>query len=83
MGQYRFEGYVRTRGAGTGGAGAHLRISGSTPTPVLHGDAEWTMLSYTFEVDDPTREVTLVCELKGNKGEAWFDTSSLKIRKIE
>jgi spore coat protein H len=83
MGQYRFEGYVRTRGAGAGGAGAHLRISGSTPAPVLHGDAEWTMLSYTFEVDDPTREVTLVCELKGNKGEAWFDTSSLKLRKIE
>jgi spore coat protein H len=83
MGQYRFEGYVRTRGAGVGGAGAHLRISGATPAPVLHGDAEWTMLGYTFEVDDPTREVTLVCELKGNKGEAWFDTSSLKIRKIE
>jgi spore coat protein H len=83
MGQYRLEGYARTRGAGIGASGAHLRISGATPMPVLHGDAEWTMLSYTFAVDDATREVTLVCELKGNKGEAWFDTSSLKVRKIE
>lgn len=82
-GRYRLEGYVRTRGVGLGGAGAHLRVSGATPTPVLHGDAEWTMVGYTFEVDDPGREVTLVCELKGNKGEAWFDTSSLKLRKIE
>jgi len=83
MGQYKLEGYVRTRMAGAGLNGAHLRISGIQPPPVLHGDSEWTMLSFPFEVLEPAREVTLVCELKGNKGEAWFDTSSLKVRRLE
>jgi hypothetical protein len=83
QGQYRFEGYARTRGAGGGDAGAQLRISGVTSVPPLHGDSEWTMLNFTFGVSEPTREVVLVCELKGNRGEAWFDTSSLKIRRVE
>jgi spore coat protein H len=82
-GQYRVEGYVRTRGAGMGAAGAQLRISGVTVMPTLHGDNKWTMLNFPFEVAELTREVTVVCELKGGSGEAWFDTSSLKIRRIE
>ena len=53
------------------------------PDLPLHGDSEWTMLNFTFDVSEPTREVVLVCELKGNRGEAWFDTSSLKIRRVE
>ncbi len=83
IGQYRFEGYVRTRGAGLGNTGAHLRVSGTQSVPVLHGDNEWTLLNFTFEVFEPTRDVELVCELKGNKGEAWFDTNSLKIRQVQ
>src|SRR5262249_16823940 len=83
IGQYRVEGYVRTQDAGLGAAGAGVRISGMTAMPVLHGDSEWTMVSFPFEVMEPTREVVVVCELKGNRGEAWFDTSSLKIRRIE
>jgi hypothetical protein len=82
-GQYRFEGYVRTRHAGQGALGAQLRMSGVTALPVLHGDAEWTMLNFNFEIAEPNRDVWLVCELKGSQGEAWFDISSLKIRKIE
>jgi hypothetical protein len=83
IGSYKFEGYTRTRGAGSGEHGAHLRISGAVATPVLHGDTEWVMLSFPFEVTEPTREVELVCELKGPQGEAWFDTTTLKIRQVK
>lgn len=82
-GQYRFEGYGRTRSAGEGSAGAQLRVSGATSVPTLHGDSEWVMLNFEFEVTEPDREIELVCELKGNRGEAWFDTTSLKLRHVE
>jgi len=83
-GRYIFEGYSRTRGAGSGSeSGATLRISGTRRGAVLNGDSQWTMLSFPFEVPEASRDIELICELKGASGEAWFDTTSLKVRRAE
>jgi hypothetical protein len=83
QGRYRFEGEVKTRGADRNGdSGATLRISGAQRRPALKGDAEWTRISFPFEVHEPFQQVELICEFRSGRGEAWFDTASLKIRKV-
>jgi hypothetical protein len=83
-GRYRFEGFGKTAGTGRDSdSGAQLRISGSPARPSLRGDSDWTKLSFGFEVPEPGMEVELVCELKGPKGEAWFDAGSLRLRRVE
>lgn len=83
-GRYRLEGLAKTKSAGREpDAGATLRISGSPTRPTLHGDSDWTVLKFTFDVDEPERDVEIVCELRGTRGEAWFDSGMLKLRKIE
>jgi len=82
-GHYRFEGFAKTHGAGRATDGADLRISGGTPQQQLRGDTDWTKVSFEFEVPEPEGDVELVCELKGTRGEAWFDVNSLKLRRLE
>jgi spore coat protein H len=83
-GRYRFEGYARTRGVNRNGdSGAALRISGSQTRQVLNGDTGWMLLTFQFDVRESNQDVELVCELKGNRGEAWFDASSLRLRRIQ
>jgi hypothetical protein len=77
-GLYRFEGRVKTKGVGTSG-GVSLRVSGArVPLRVLEDD-EWTLLSFGLQVEDILTEVELVCELRSNGGEAWFDEGSLRL----
>jgi spore coat protein H len=84
-GKYRFEGNAR----GTKiepmqneiGLGAGIRISGDKRQNKLVGDAGWTPLQHEIQIDGADREVELVCELRANKGEAFFDTESLQLRK--
>ena len=84
-GSYRFEGRVRTTGVqglkDGRGDGAGLRISGvgTTRTNGVSGDADWTLLSYDFEVPAPEGKVILVGELRASRGEAWFDAESLRV----
>jgi hypothetical protein len=75
-GQYRFEGRVRTEDAGGSGS-VRLRISGSQSERHSDTDGEWSLLSYTFEADEPV--VVLVCEFEGRRGQAWFDAASLRL----
>jgi hypothetical protein len=83
-GRYRFEGMARSKGtARNGDSGVSLRISGSPTRPSLRGDNDWAKLSFPFEVPQPGIEVELVCELKGNRGEAWFDADSLQLKKVQ
>lgn len=84
QGRYRLEGMVSTKGvARNGDSGATLRISGSQSRQMVQGEAEWSAVSFPFEVREPFGEVELICELKGNRGEAWFDLDSLKLRRLE
>jgi spore coat protein H len=84
-GQYRFEGRVKVAGVGgyrsERGEGAGLRISGSPRPNRVSGDSDWKLVSFNFPVEGFPREVELVCELSAARGQAWFDLSSLKLRK--
>ena len=81
-GKYRFEARVKTAGviANDDGKnkGAALRISGgSKGTEFAEGDSAWKPLAYTF--DAPGGDVILVAELRGQKGDAWFERDALRI----
>ncbi len=83
-GRYRFEGRVRCREvAGDDGrdrTGACLRVDGATSTRRLVGTCGWTALSHRFRVGrGRPSEVDLVCELRCDGGEAWFDKRSLRV----
>ena len=83
-GRYVFEGPCRTSGVASASgtnAGAGLRISGAQHTTRLAGDADWQPTEFAFEVGEESRNVVLVCELKGSAGEAWFDPDGLKLRR--
>ena len=82
-GRYRFEGFAKTRCPARNDAGADLRISRGTPRQVLRGETDWSKLGFEFDVEDPEGNVELICELKGTRGEAWFDINSLKLRRLE
>jgi spore coat protein CotH len=83
-GRYRLEGRARTQtvtpdpGDVRGGAG--LRISGRPRfTQKLVGTADWTDIAFEFEIPEGVRETELRCELRAGKGEAWFQTESLRL----
>jgi len=87
-GRYVFEARVRTAGVeplekdvNTKGVGAGIRHSkGLAREHGLKGDHDWQKVEHEFTVADESGEVTLLCELRAEKGEAWFDLNSLKLR---
>ena len=87
-GRYRFEGMARSSGivplAGDKkGPGAGLRISQQSRTNSLISDKTWTRVAFEFEAASPDDEVDLVCELRAQKGEVWFDADSLQLVRIK
>jgi spore coat protein CotH len=85
-GVYRFEGMLRTSAVKLGSApfegGAGFRISRGAIPQGLSGTQEWRRFTYSFEVPEGGKDVDLVCELRATGGEAWFDTSSLRIVRL-
>jgi spore coat protein H len=82
-GRYRFEGMARTAGV-TGVAnrddqGAVLRLAGKPVSKRLTGDSPWEMLTCEFEVTEASAPIELQCELRGEKGAAFFDANSLRL----
>ena len=88
-GDYVFEGRARTAGVvqlekdvATKGVGAGLRQSqGQSRKHSLVGDTEWQHVEYEFSIENEPTDISLICELRAEKGEAWFDVESLKLRK--
>jgi hypothetical protein len=80
-GSYRFEAKVRT--AGVSGEGAGLRISGGDRSKMkfVKGDSEWQTVEFPF--DSGGGDVTLVAELRADKGEAWFQNESLQLVQLQ
>jgi hypothetical protein len=81
-GRYRFEANVKTVGVvptdDSKNRGAALRISGgSKGTEYAEGDSGWKTIHYNIESQGA--DVVLVAELRGQKGEAWFDRDSLRL----
>jgi hypothetical protein len=85
-GAYRFEGKVRTRDVKpssaepTGGAG--LRVAGNPVASSLSGTQDWQNFAYSFRVPENGGMVQVICELRASQGEAWFDTSSLRVVRL-
>jgi hypothetical protein len=61
--------------------GAGVRISGSQRSQRLTGDTSWTPATFDIDVNEGSREVVLVCELRATLGEAWFDLGGMKLRR--
>jgi hypothetical protein len=80
-GSYRFEAKVRT--AAVSGEGAGLRISGGDRSKMkfVKGDSDWQTVEFPF--DSAGGDITLVAELRGDKGEAWFDNDSLQLVQLQ
>lgn len=85
-GRYRLSARARAIGvralADGPGAGAGLRISGSSRDHRLEGDSGWTLLRYEFQVSEALREVELVAELRAAAGQVLFDSGSLQLQKL-
>lgn len=80
-GRYRLEGKVKTQdvsvdpGDRRGGAGFRV----GTRRQVVSGTTDWTDLGLDFVVQDGLGEVELACDLRAAKGEAWFESDSLRL----
>jgi spore coat protein H len=87
-GRYRFEGLAHCAGVEIlprrKGGGAALAVSASRQyaSGLLKGDAAWQKLSCEFEVA-AREEVELACELRAQKGEVWFEESSLQLVRLK
>ncbi|MCI0539289.1 MAG: CotH kinase family protein [Verrucomicrobiales bacterium] len=86
-GRYQFEGRIRVTGVmiddGDIRGGAGLRISKGTMPQKLTGTSEWVDYRYPFAVEDDVTEVELISELRAANGEASFDTSSLRLIRLQ
>lgn len=89
-GRYRLEGVAKAKEVATTVAdgksvGAGLRISGATEPRKnqVTGSSGWEKLAYEFDVASGPQEVDLVCELRGGKGEVWFEVESLRLVKVK
>jgi hypothetical protein len=80
-GHYRLEARLKTRGIvadlGDSRAGAGLRIGSDRPSKYVAGDSDWSDVSQEFSIDDGLREVQILCEFRGAKGEASFQSVRL------
>jgi spore coat protein H len=87
-GNYRLEGLVRTRGVQPLPYGRHqgpaLRIQGgeesSAPVPA---NSDWRPVTVEFKIQRPGEETTVMCELRAEAGEAWFDRDAFKLSRLE
>jgi spore coat protein H len=80
-GKYRFSAQVRTAGVSPEGAG--LRISGGprNEDATAKGDTPWKKVEFTF--DSGGGDVVLVADLRGDKGEVWYQQESLQLTQVK
>jgi hypothetical protein len=48
----------------------------------LTGTSDWQEIRHEFELRQPVADLQIQCALQAATGEAWFDLSSLKIRRL-
>ncbi len=86
-GKYRFEAQAKVSnvdGPGDGsGEGAGIRVSGGSRAGKngLKGSSQWQKLAYEF--DSTGAEITLVAELRAQKGEVWFQSGSFQLVRVQ
>ena len=62
--------------------GGLIPVFTNTPQQRLIGDKEWTTVTHEFELRQPLADLQIQCALQASSGAAWFDLSSLKIRRV-
>lgn len=81
-GQYQLVGKVKLEGAEFAPAvtrpGATLRVSGERLSTMTTNATDWTTMTYDFSVSG-VMDYEVVCEFRGSKGRAIFDTDSLRV----
>lgn len=85
-GHYQFLGRIKTEevvpaSVSVRGSGAGLRISGRPRQEGLVGSVDWRELRYDFRVKE-TEEIELICDLRAQRGRAFFEASSLKLKRL-
>ena len=85
QGSYEFEATIATRGVEPApdetGRGAGIRISGGRRDNQVAGDSKGQKVVFAFDVQEPTRELVLVNELRATRGEAIFLAPTLVKKK--
>ncbi len=85
-GHYRFEARIKTKGVvlnpADQRAGAGLRTSRHRTGQKNAGDLDWTPIHFDFDVTEDETDKELICELRANKGEIWYDLNSLKLKRL-
>ena len=81
-----------TRGASWGwfpyGASRDRQLGGLIPAVTnsveqrLTGTVDWKNITHEFELRQPIADLQIQCVLQAHAGEAWFDLSSLKVRRL-
>ena len=71
--------YVETRDLQMGGL---IPVVAGSVEQRLVGDADWKTITHEFELRQPLADLQIQCVLQGTAGEAWFDTSSITIRRV-
>ncbi len=87
-GNYRFAGRICTSGVKPLEFGTHhgaaLRVLGKAErSPGIVGDGKWREVFVDFRVADIPTDLSLLCELRGRAGQAWFDVGSLQLVRLE
>lgn len=87
-GSYRFVGRICTSGVKSLEFGNHhgaaLRVLGKPErSPGIVGDGKWREVFVDFRVADIPTDLSLLCELRGRAGQAWFDVESLQLVRLE
>ena len=80
-GHYEFTGLARVENLPANAAGTNgviLRVSGERSTMGIAQPADWSKLSYEFDVRG-LMDVELICEYRGPEGTGSFDASTLKL----
>jgi hypothetical protein len=85
-GKYSLAAQIKTRGVvlyqGDPRSGAGLRISRHRQGQPNAGDSDWKPITFEFEVQAEKPDVKLICELRAERGEIWYDLSSLKLKRL-
>lgn len=62
------------------GAGLRTSVNQLKRENKLINNSPWQKLEYKFSIDSP-QDVELICELRAQTGEVWFDVASMKVYK--
>jgi hypothetical protein len=85
-GKYRIEARIKTKGVmldeNDPRAGAGLRVSRVRTGQKNEGDHDWMPIHFDFDVQGDGGEKEIVCELRADEGEIWYELKSLKLKRL-